>query len=77
MPDGSNAERRRHRIRVAGIDAPDKRPSSYRVHAVSLGLATRIAGLTYIDFVEELGRLGILLIDHNPSELTQEVARLG
>lgn len=49
----------------------------FRIHAVSLGLAARIAGLAYIEFVEELGRLGIAVVDHDPAELEEELKALG
>lgn len=48
----------------------------FRSHTVSLGLAAKIAGLAYIEFVEELGRLGIPVIDYDPAELEQELKNL-
>jgi prevent-host-death family protein len=48
----------------------------FRVHAVSLGLAARIAGLATIEFLEELGRLGIPAVDYDPAELDAELKAL-
>lgn len=48
----------------------------FRTHTVSLGLAAKIAGLAYIEFVEELGRLGILVVDYDPAELSEELEHL-
>lgn len=47
-----------------------------RAH-VSLGLAAQIAGLSYGQMVDELGRRGIAVIRLAPGELDRELAALG
>ena len=44
---------------------------------VSLGLAAQIAGLSYGEMVDELGRRGIAVIRLAPGELAHELAALG
>ena len=44
---------------------------------VSLGLAAQIAGLSYGEMVDELGRRGIAVIRLAPGELAGELAALG
>ena len=45
----------------------------FRHHVVSLGLAARIASVSYVEFVEELGRLRIPIIDYDPTEHAAEL----
>jgi predicted HTH domain antitoxin len=44
---------------------------------LSLGLAAQIAGLSYGEMVDELGRRGIAVIRLAPGELAHELAALG
>lgn len=44
---------------------------------ISLGLAAQIAGLSYGEMVDELGRRGIAVIRLAPGELNRELAALG
>lgn len=44
---------------------------------ISLGLAARLAGLSYSEMVDELGRRGIAVIRLKPGELEQELAAFG
>lgn len=48
----------------------------FRTHAVSLGLAAKVAGMSYAEFVEQLGRLGIPVVDYDPAELEHELKLL-
>lgn len=49
----------------------------FRAKTVSLGLAAKIAGVTYARFLDVLGQVGIPVVDYDPSELEREVALLG
>ena len=44
---------------------------------ISLGLAARIAGLSYSEMVDELGRREIAVIRLEPGELERELAAFG
>ncbi len=44
---------------------------------ISLGLAARIAGLSYSDMVDELGRRQVQIIRLCPGELERELAAFG
>jgi len=44
---------------------------------ISLGLAARIAGLTYSEMIDELGRRDIAVIRLEPGELERELAAFG
>lgn len=44
---------------------------------VSLGLAAQIAGFSYSEMVDELGRRGVAVIRLGPGELDRELAALG
>lgn len=48
----------------------------YRGQTVSLGLAAKIAGLSYVEFIEQLGRLRISILDYDPDELDRELKLL-
>jgi predicted HTH domain antitoxin len=43
----------------------------------SLGLAAQVAGLSYGEMLDELGRRGIAVIRLGPAELDRELAALG
>ncbi len=45
----------------------------FRSHAVSLELAARIAGVSYIDFIDTLAQLRIPVVDYSPEELEGEI----
>ena len=44
---------------------------------ISLGLAARIAGLSYSEMIDELGRRQIAVIRLSPGELERELAAFG
>lgn len=44
---------------------------------ISLGLAARLAGLSYSEMIDELGRRGIAVIRLQPGELERELAAFG
>lgn len=44
---------------------------------ISLGLAARIAGLSYGEMIDEVGRRGIAVIRLTPGELERELAAFG
>jgi predicted HTH domain antitoxin len=62
----------------AGLDAAEVRlelaARLYDRGQISLGLAARLAGLTYVDMFEELGRRGIATLRLAPGELDRELA---
>lgn len=51
--------------------------SLYERDLISLGRAARIAGLSYSETIDELGRRGIATIRTTPKELEQELAQFG
>lgn len=61
-----------------GLDAAEVRlelaARLYDRNQISLGLAARLAGLTYVDMFDELGRRGIATIRLTPGELDRELA---
>lgn len=61
-----------------GLDAAEVRMELaarlYDRNQISLGLAARLAGLTYVDMLDELGRRGIATIRLTPGELDRELA---
>ncbi len=48
----------------------------FKTHSVSLGLAAKIAGVSYIEFIEVLGRLMIPVVDYSPEEFERELKLL-
>lgn len=44
---------------------------------ISLGLAARLAGLSYSEMIDELGRRGVAVIRLQPEELERELAAFG
>lgn len=44
---------------------------------ISLGLAARLAGLSYSEMIDELGRRGVAVIRLKPGELERELAAFG
>ena len=44
---------------------------------ISLGLAARLAGLSYSEMIDELGRRGVAVIRLQPGELERELAAFG
>jgi predicted HTH domain antitoxin len=48
----------------------------FRGGAVSVGLAAKIAGVSYAEFVDQLGRLRIPVVDYDPAELARELTVL-
>lgn len=61
-----------------GLDAAEVRlelaAHLYDRSQISLGLAARLAGLTYVDMLDELGRRGIATIRSAPGDLDRELA---
>jgi predicted HTH domain antitoxin len=49
----------------------------YDHEQISLGRAAKIAGLSYSEMIDELGRRGIATIRLGPDELQREVAAFG
>jgi predicted HTH domain antitoxin len=49
----------------------------YHNEQISLGRAAEIAGLAYVDMMDELGRRGIATIRLRPGELERELAAFG
>jgi len=49
----------------------------YEQEQISLGRAAEIAGLTYSEMIDELGRRGIATIRLQPGELERELAAFG
>lgn len=49
----------------------------YDAEQISLGRAAEIAGLAYVDMLDELGRRGIATIRLHPGELERELAAFG
>ena len=49
----------------------------YDQERISLGRAARIAGLSYSEMIDELGRRGIATIRLTPDELERELAAFG
>jgi len=64
-----------------GLDASEVRTELaarlFDREQISLGLAARIAGLTYGDMIDELGRRGIAVIRTTADELERELAAFG
>lgn len=62
----------------AGLEAPEVRieiaARLFDREQISLGLAARIAGLTYSEMIDELGRREIAVIRLEPGELARELA---
>ena len=48
----------------------------YDREQISLGLAAKIASLSYSEMIDELGRRGIATIRYAPEELTKELEYL-
>lgn len=48
----------------------------YDHEQISLGMAARIAGLSYSQMIDELGRRGIATIRHDPEDWDRELAYL-
>ena len=65
----------------AGLDAREVRVELaarlFDREQISLGVASRIAGLSYSEMIDELGRREISVIRLEPGELEQELAFLG
>lgn len=65
----------------SGAPAPgallDVASQLYDREQISLGRAAEIAGLTYVDMMDELGRRGIATIRLRPGELERELAAFG
>lgn len=65
----------------AGLDTHEVRlelaAQLYDREQISLGVAARIAGLSYSDMTDELGRRGIAVIRLEPGELERELAAFG
>jgi predicted HTH domain antitoxin len=65
----------------AGLDTLEVRlelaARLYDSEQISLGVATRIAGLSYSEMIDELGRRGIATIRLEPGELERELAAFG
>ncbi len=49
----------------------------YDHEQISLGVAARIAGLSYTDMIDELGRRDIAVVRLEPDELERELAAFG
>lgn len=49
----------------------------YDQEQTSLGVAARIAGLSYSDMIDELGRRDIAVVRIDPGELERELAAFG
>lgn len=49
----------------------------YRARSVSIGVATRIAGVDLEAFMNLLGSFGIVVIDYDPTEIELELSALG
>ena len=49
----------------------------FKTHTISLGLAAKLAGVRYAEFLDHLGRLKIPAVDYDPAELAQELTDLG
>lgn len=64
-----------------GIEAPGVRlevaATLFDREQISLGTAARLAGLSYSEMVDELGRRGIAVIRLVPGELERELAAFG
>jgi predicted HTH domain antitoxin len=65
----------------AGLDTREVRlelaAQLYDREQISLGVAARIAGLSYSEMTDELGRRGIAVIRLDPGELERELAAFG
>ena len=65
----------------AGLDAREVRlelaAQLYDREQISLGVTARIAGLSYGEMSDELGRRGIAVIRLEPGELERELAAFG
>lgn len=48
-----------------------------RSDSASIGLAARVAGLSYVEFVEHLSRIGIPVADYGGDQLERELDTLG
>ncbi len=61
-----------------GIESPEVRAqiaaTLFDREQISLGLAARIAGLSYSDMINELGKRGIASIRLQPGELERDLA---
>jgi hypothetical protein len=55
----------------------DMAATLYDSEQISLGRAAEIAGLAYVDMMDELGRRGIATIRLRPGELERELAAFG
>ena len=65
----------------AGLDTREVRlelaARLYDREQISLGVAARIAGLSYSEMIDELGRRDIAVIRLEPGELERELAAFG
>jgi predicted HTH domain antitoxin len=65
----------------AGLDTREVRlelaARLYDREQISLGMAARIAGLSYSEMIDELGRRGIAVIRLEPGEMERELAAFG
>jgi predicted HTH domain antitoxin len=55
----------------------DLAASLYDTEQISLGRAAEVAGLAYVDMLDELGRRSIATIRVKPGELERELAAFG
>ena len=66
---------------AAGLDAREVRlelaARLYDHGQISLGVAARIAGVSYSEMIDELGRRNIAVIRLEPGELQRELAEFG
>ncbi|MEO7854900.1 MAG: UPF0175 family protein [Rubrivivax sp.] len=69
VPLGSGVDTREVRLELAA--------RLYDSQQISLGTATRIAGLSYSEMIDELGARGIATIRLEPGELERELAAFG
>lgn len=64
-----------------GIEAPGVRlelaATLFDREQISLGMAARVAGMSYSAMIDELGRRGISVIRLEPGELERELAAFG
>ena len=65
----------------AGLDTREVRlelaARLYDREQISLGVAARIAGLSYSEITDELGRRGVVVIRLEPGELERDLAAFG
>jgi predicted HTH domain antitoxin len=69
VPLGSGVDTREVRLELAA--------RLYDSQQISLGVATRIAGLSYSEMIDALGARGIATIRLEPGELERELAAFG